>query len=215
MALRARKKAEILPTHAPLNIFLVGDLGAGKATQSAFIKREFGLHEFDFGLEQALLRKKDRALDTLLKKTVDIGKLTPTQVYRAVVSAAIQKIKLSQGILFDGGPRMPGEVRMVSKLLEKQKRTRSICIYLTVPKSEAIRRIQSRPGYFGTGKRVDDSPEAIYNRFKYVQASVRQAREVYKTLYPFAVVSGLGTVEEVHERVLKTIKRLEKQLDTK
>lgn len=214
MPLRARTGNKQDTARAPLNIFLVGDLGAGKATQSALIKNEYNLHEFDFGLEQARLRRKDKALDAFLKKTVDIGKLTPTRVYRQVVGAAIANISPEQGILFDGGPRMPGEVKLVSKLLAKGKRKRSICVYLTVSKPEALRRLTNRPGYFGKGKRADDSIEAINNRYKYVQASVHKAREVYKTLYPFAVVSGLGTVEEVHERVLKTIKRLEKKLDS-
>lgn len=197
----------------PFNIFLVGDLGAGKATQSAFLKKEFSLYEFDFGLEQARLRKRDSRLDALLKRTADIGKLTPTRVYRQVVSAAIERVLLKQGMLFDGGPRMPGEVRMVSRLLKEHRRSRSICIYLTVAKKEAIRRIINRPGYFGRGKRVDDSLEAINNRFKYVQTSVRKARDVYKKLYPYATVSGMGTVEEVHERVLKAIERLTKKLN--
>lgn len=214
MTTRARKKT--VPStnpRAPLNIFLVGDLGAGKATQSALLRKEFPLYDFDFGKEQAHLRAKDKALDEYLSRTVDVGKMTPTSVYRKVVKEVLAKVPVQKGMLFDGGPKAPAEVLQVARWMRQNKRTRNICIYLSVPWKETVRRNRKRKGYFGSKKRADDDMRAIKNRYTYVQSKIHQARPVYKSLYPFAAVSGIGSVQEVHERVLKAIDRLIRKLE--
>lgn len=214
MALRARTVKERTTARAPLNIFLVGDLGAGKATQSVLLKKEFGLYEVDMGVEQEKQRRADPALDLIFRKTVDKGKLNPTKIYRLLLKNCIERVPVSQGILFDGHPKMPDEVKFAARLMKSAKRTRIIAIYLSVPWKVTVARNTQRTGYLGDKRRADDTLEALKNRYKYVEASIKKARPVYKSLYPFAVVSGLGTVEEVHERVLKTINRLEKTLDS-
>ncbi len=214
MKTRAPKKIDKpLSSRAPLNIFLVGDLGAGKATQSRLLRKKYPLYDFDFGKEQARLRAKDKDLDIYLSRTVDVGKMTPTSVYRKVVKDVLLHVPERKGMLFDGGPKAPAEVLQVARWMRQNKRLRNICIYLSVPWKETVRRNQKRKGYFGSRKRADDDIRAIKNRYKYVQSKIHKARAVYKTLYPFAAVSGIGSVKEVHARVLTAIERLTKKLD--
>lgn len=213
MTTRALKKTvQTTPSRAPLNIFLVGDLGAGKATQSAFLKKKFGLYEVDMGVEQELQRRRDPKLDALFRRTIDIGKLNPTGTYRLLLKNCIVRVPASQGILFDGHPKMPDEVRYASRLLKKAGRNKIISVYLTVPWKETVKRNLKRKGYLGDKRRADDSMVALKNRYKYVQASIRKARPVYKSLYPFTVVSGIGTILEVRKRVMQAVERLTKKL---
>src|SRR5579872_3134615 len=104
--------------YQPLNIILLGDPAAGKATHGKFIERKYKLYNLDMGRElrslehNPKLRKKYR-----LDKTLDSGKLTPTELVRSLLRDKIHSTKKSKGILFNGTPKMPGEARLVAKWL--------------------------------------------------------------------------------------------------
>ena len=75
----------------PLNIILLGDPAAGKATHGKFLERKYHLYNLDMGKElrsiehNAILRKKYK-----LDKTLDSGKLTPTKLVRKLLYDLIQ-----------------------------------------------------------------------------------------------------------------------------
>ncbi|MBP9686256.1 MAG: nucleoside monophosphate kinase [Candidatus Doudnabacteria bacterium] len=196
----------------PLNIFILGDLGAGKGTQSQLLQQSLPLYEIDMGIEQEKQRRTDAVLDKIYRRTVDLGKLAPTTVYRRLVRIAIARVPKTQGIIFAGHPKMPDEVRYVHRLLKRLGRTRSIAVYITIPWKETVRRNSSRKGYFGDKKRADDSLEAIKMRRFNAQASLRASRAVYKELYPYTQISGMGTVSDVQNRVSAALKRLAKKV---
>lgn len=196
----------------PLNIFLLGDLGAGKATQSALLAKKYKLHVIDMGVEQEVQRHRDPKIDAIFRKTVDIGVMNPTKIYRMLVINAIKRVPATEGIIFAGHPKMPDEVRYVTKYMAGIGRTRNISLYITIPWKETVKRNSQRKGYFGKKKRADDSLEAIKKRRHFSQANLIKSRPIYKSLYPFATVSGMGTVAEVKGRVMKTADRLIRKL---
>lgn len=199
----------------PLNIFLIGSPGAGKATQAKFLAKKYGLVDFDMGVEQEKQRKKDKDLDKLFKKVVDTGKMNKSKVYLQMVEAFLDRTHSSRSILFDGHPKKPKEVKSVFSILTKLGRTRRVCVFLEVPWEEAVKRNLKRGGYVKGKKRADDDPEVIEVRYYNAYAQVQLAKEVYKKLYPFAVVDGLGTIAQVAKRVDQAVKKLLKQLDEK
>lgn len=211
MARTATKRKKSARATEPLNIFILGDLGAGKGTQSQLLQKLLPLYEIDMGIEQEKQRQTDAGLDAIYRRTVDLGKLAPTTVYRRLVRNAIAKVPQTQGIIFAGHPKMPDEVRYVYRLLKRMHRTKAIAIYITIPWKETVRRNSSRKGYFGDKKRADDSLEAIKIRKFNAQASLRASRAVYKELYPYTQISGMGSVEEVHGKVVAALKRLAKK----
>lgn len=205
-------KRQTTKNKEPLNIFLVGDIGSGKGTQGKLLKKKFKLYDIDMGVEQEHQRKANKKLDAIFKKTVDVGKMNPTGIYRKLVTSAIVRTPRTRGILFAGHPKMPSEVRFVNKLLAKVGRTRVISIYLSVPWEETVERNLKRKGYFGNKRRADDSLVAIMKRKHFSQAYLLKSKPLYMSLYPFAQVSGLGTILEVHKRVMRAIERLQKQV---
>lgn len=214
MRTRTQKKSSFTALRAPLNIFFLGDLGAGKATQSALLAKKYRLAIIDMGVEQEVQRRRDPKTDAIFRRTVDVGVMNPTKIYRTLVANAVKRTPKSQGIIFAGHPKMPAEVRYVSRLMRKVGRKRIISLYSTIPWKETLKRNLRRKGYFGHKKRADDSLEAIKKRRHFSQANLVKSQPVYKSLYPFAKVSGMGTVAEVHERVLKAVERLTKKLDS-
>ena len=202
--------------HPPFNIILLGDPAAGKATQAEYIVKKYGLYDFDMGKELTLLRARDASVDARLKVKTDKGNLSPTEIVRGIIKEKIATTPKTQGILFDGHPKMLGEAKLIAKLLHEQGRGKPLVMYLTIPTTETIERIQKRKGYFAGkfGKRADDSVVALKNRVSYYRKNVSQVIEFFQSKYTYKKISGMGTREEVKAVVVSAIEKYLKNIDT-
>jgi adenylate kinase len=203
-----------LKKYPPLNLILLGDPAAGKATQAEYLAKEYNLFDLDMGKILAHLRRTNKEVNHALSHSTDKGNLTPTKIVRNLFIETITKVPPARGILFDGTPKMLGEAQLVSRLLQKQKRQAIIVIYLSIPMDETIRRMNDRTGYFSGkfGKRADDSNEALKNRVKYYRKNVSAVVEFFSGKYEFHKISALGTRKQVQQRIEKTMKQYLKNL---
>lgn len=196
----------------PLNIILLGDPAAGKATHGEFLAKRHKMYDLDMGRElrglekNITLRKKYH-----LGKTLDSGKLTPTKLVRNLLHHKIHNTAKQQGILFNGTPKMLGEAKLVAKWLKQEKRNRILFVYLSIPLKETIRRMTSRKTYFRGkfSKRPDDNDKALKNRVAYYKKNITQVIKIFKTLYPFIKISTTGTISEARKRLVKELRRYE------
>lgn len=190
-----------------LNLILLGDPGAGKATQAAYVAKKYKMFDFDMGRELTLLREKNKSVEEAQKRTADKGILTPTSIVRKINRAAVLETPKNKGILFDGHPKMLGEAKIISKLLRDTKRTNPLVLYIRIPANEVINRIQKRKGYFNTkfNKRADDSATALRNRAKYYRKDIAAVVAFFKSTYTFANIDGMGTRAQVRDRIQKAI----------
>lgn len=193
-----------------LNIILLGDPAAGKATHGAYLAKKYRLYDLDMGRElrnlehNTTLRKKYK-----LDKTLDSGKLTPTELVRKLLRDKIHSTKQTQGILFNGTPKMLGEAKLVAKWLKSEKRHKVIFIYLAIPLKETIRRMTSRTTYFQGkfSKRPDDNNQALNNRITYYKKNISQVVRFFKKLYPTIQISTLGNIAMARNRILKHLSK--------
>lgn len=201
--------AKRLPQPKPLNIILLGDPAAGKATQSAMLVKKFPLFDFDMGKELRKYRKSNAQLDSALKTTTDKGKLTPTAICREIFKNKITSTSSKKGILFDGTPKMLGEAKLVRRLLKEQGRENIIVMYISIPMSETVKRMTSRTEYFKGkfSKRSDDNTQALQNRVKYYRDNITTVVEYFKTQFPFTKISGMGSIHEVEKKVMKFVSK--------
>jgi len=198
----------------PLNIILLGDPAAGKATHGKFLQKKYRLYNLDMGKElralenNNILRKKYK-----LDETLDKGKLTPTSLVRKLLYDLILATPKDQGILFNGTPKMLGEAKLVSGWLKKEKRDNILFIYLSIPLKETMRRMTSRKTYFRGkfSKRPDDNNKALKNRVAYYQKNIKQVVNYFKKLYPFVKISTIGSIPAAKSRLLKQIEDYEKR----
>ena len=196
----------------PLNIFLLGDPAAGKATHGRFLTKKYHLYNLDMGRElRALEHDKNLRKKYHLGQTLDSGKLTPTQLVRRLLKDRIHQTPKKQGILFNGTPKMLGEAKLVAKWLEAEKRLNVLFVYLAIPVNETIRRMTSRKAYFRGkfSKRPDDNNQALKNRLAYYKKNITQVVKFFKKLYPFIQISTLGSVNEAKHRLLEKIENYE------
>lgn len=202
---------------ANFNLIILGDPGAGKATQAAYIAKKYKMLDYDMGKELTLLRAKNKSVEHAQKKTADKGTLTPTMIVRKLNHDFITNADPSKGILFDGHPKMLGEAKLVASLLKKQKRVNPLFIYLSIPQSEIINRTTSRKGYQDTKMkaRKDDTVEALKNRAKYYRKNIKEVVDLFSSKYTYQKISGIGTRTEVRSKIQKVIDKYLKTLSEK
>jgi adenylate kinase len=196
----------------PLNIILLGDPAAGKATHGKFLQKKYRLYNLDMGHELRLLehnkqlRKKYR-----LDKTLDSGKLTPTELVRNLLRDKIHSTPSKQGILFNGTPKMLGEAKLVAKWLKQEKRANILFVYLSIPLAETIKRMTQRKTYFRGkfSKRPDDNNKALKNRISYYKNNISQVVDYFRKQYPFVKISTMGSIPEAKGRLMKSLEKYE------
>jgi adenylate kinase family enzyme len=199
----------------PLNIILLGDPAAGKATHSAMIAREFPLDDLDMGKELRRIKNDSHlAKKFRLDETLHKGKLTPTQLVRTIQHQKIVTTPTDRGILFDGTPKMLGEAKLIAKWMKQQGRRDPIVLYLSIPLEETVKRISGRGEYF-EGKfssRRDDNHEALRNRARYYRKNISQVVDFFNSKYPYRKISSMGAKNVVQARIMKAIRELERQV---
>jgi adenylate kinase len=195
-----------------LNLILLGDPGAGKATQAAMLAKKYSFFDFDMGRELTLQRQTDSKIDAIHKKTTDQGNLTPTKIVRELFRNKLSQLSSDEGIVFDGTPKMLGEAKLIYGLLKKSKRPNPLVIYLKIPQNEVVSRVTNRKGYFNTkfSQRSDDSIQALKNRAKYYRTNIKQVTDFFKQNYSFVLIDGIGSRTEVQKRILDAISKYEK-----
>lgn len=191
----------------PFNMILLGDVGAGKATQSAYFAGKYKMLDFDMGRELTLLRERNQEIDATQRRTADKGILTPTKIVRGILEQTITKTSKSQGILFDGHPKMIGEAKIVTRLLKQTNRSKPLVLYLSIPNTETVKRIKQRKGYQDTkfAKRSDDTAAGLKNRAIYYRDQIRKVTEYFAKQYTFVAINGVGTRSQVRSRIQKAI----------
>lgn len=189
------------------NLILLGDPGAGKATQAAYFSKKYKMLDFDMGRSLTLLREKNDKVDKIQKRTADKGILTPTKIVRGINNDVVTSCSNTKGILFDGHPKMLGEAKQIARLLKDAKRTKPLVLYIKIPLNEMVKRIQARKGYFHTkfSRRPDDTKAALHNRAKYYRKNIAEVVDFFKNQYTFAYIDGMGTRAQVRNRIQKSI----------
>ncbi len=190
-----------------LNLIILGDPGAGKATQAKYFAKKYLMYDFDMGRELTLLRQKSLTTDQIIKKSVDKGFLAPTKIVRDINKKIVLGLPKSKSILFDGHPKMIGEAKLISKYLKETKRSKPLVLYISIPNEEIIKRTHLRKGYSNTkfNRRSDDTISALKNRAKYYRKNIAEVVKFFKSNYTFATINGLGDRVTVRKRIQKAI----------
>lgn len=197
---------------SPINIILLGDPAAGKATHGKFLEARYKLYNLDMGQELRSIKKQEVRSKYKLGDTLDKGKLTPTEIVRKILQDRIHNTPKTRGILFNGTPKMLGEAKLVAKWLGAEKRDNVLFVYLSIPLKETIRRMTSRKTYFKGkfSKRPDDNNRALKNRIVYYKKNISQVVRFFKKLYPDVKISTFGSITQAKKRLIDKIDSYEK-----
>ncbi len=178
-------------------LLLMGPPGAGKGTQATRLAEARGLSKLSTG---DLLRdhvRRGTELGQQAKQLMDEGVLVPDEVIMGMVRSELDK-QDSIRYLLDGFPRTTGQADALEELLAEYGTEVHLAIELVVDEDELVRRLVSRAQQEG---RSDDNEETIRTRMQVYREQTAPLLEYYGAKGKLRSVDGVGSMDEVTERI--------------
>src|SRR6478735_3103057 len=88
-----------------MRLILLGPPGAGKGTQTQFIREKFGIPQISTGDMLRAAVKAGTPLGVAAKKVMDAGQLVSDDIIIGLVKERLKEADCANGYLFDGFPR--------------------------------------------------------------------------------------------------------------
>lgn len=174
-------------------ILILGPQGSGKGTQAQLLAEKLDLPALSMG---QLLRDEVASGSDLGKKIEEIinaGNLVSDDLALDVLKARLQKNGLGQGYILDGYPRNIAQYHTFQGF-----DTPTALIVITIPTEETLKRLLKRAQIEG---RTDDNEETIMKRLEIYHNDTEPIIEEYRKLGVVKEIDGIGTIEEVQERI--------------
>ena len=183
-------------------LLIVGPPGAGKGTQAARLGEAFEIPTISTGDIFRSNIADGTELGKQVKAIVDAGDYVPDALTNELVKDRLEQADAAGGFLLDGYPRTPEQVDYLDALLAAHGHAIDAVIRLVADQDEVVRRLRQRAIEQG---RVDDSEEAIRHRQQVYQRETAPVLAKFGERGLLIEVDGLGSVDEVSERVFAAL----------
>jgi len=174
-------------------IVLFGLAGSGKGTQGKALSELFGWRTLSVG---QVIRDSGKYTNT-----INHGNLIPDDDVIALMNAQIERIEAEGfNIILDGYPRDEYQAKWIMKNMAEKLEGG---IILEVPKEELYERLSLR------GRDDDQDKESIDRRFEIFDENISKILPLFaEKNIEVRRVNGVGTVEEVTDRLVKVVQEL-------
>ena len=197
----------------PRTFIFIGRYGSGKGTQAKLLIEslkkldpERKVLYIETGAEfRKFIGRKGNYTAGLTEKVVDSGGLMPEFMPINIWSnSLIENYTGNEHLVFDGTPRKLLEAEILDSVFTFYGMEKPSVIFLTLDHAESAKRLILRSAKAG---RADDSAEAVLKRKTAFEKDVNPVIEWYRTNphIRFLEVNGEGSIEEVHENILKAL----------
>ena len=187
------------------NVVIFGAPGSGKGTQSDLIIKKYGMCHISTG---DILREEIEN-QTELGKIAEIymskGQLVPDDLTVQMLSEILDKKKSEKGYIFDGFPRTLGQGEALDRLLRERETCVHAALNLEVEDNILMERILKRGKYSG---RKDDNTETVQARLEVYYSQTEPLTEFYKKQGKNINIKGIGSVEDIFERICESLDRI-------
>lgn len=186
-----------------LNIILFGAPGCGKGTQAARIKEKYNINHISTGevIRQEIARGTE--LGRSMQSYIEAGQLAPDSIVIGMIRNYMTEHKDAAGNIFDGFPRTTAQAEEFDRILAEDGLSVSVMVYMDVPEQELVDRILLRGK--DSGRADDASEDVIRNRIAVYREQTEIVADHYSKQGKYVAVDGLGTMDEVFERICKVI----------
>ena len=184
-----------------MKIVLLGGPGAGKGTQAAKLKQHYEIPHVSTGEILREARSSGTDLGKKAAEYMDSGKLLPDDIILGIVDERIGMPAMMNGFIFDGFPRTIPQAEGLDELLKARGSALDAVVSIDVPDEVVVGRLLKRAEIEG---RADDNRETIKERLSVYYKQTEPLKEYYGSRGILKSVDGLGTVEEILDRI-KTV----------
>jgi len=189
-----------------INIVLFGKPGAGKGTQADFLKGKYNLTHISTGDVFRFNIKNETELGKQAKAFMDKGDLVPDSLTIKMLEDEVAKHEGTKGFLFDCFPRTIPQAEALDAFLISKGWQVDATVALEANDEILVQRLLERGK---TSGRPDDQDETlIRNRYEEYNNKTAPLAEYYKNQGKFYEVDGIGSIQEVTERLSLVIDSL-------
>lgn len=207
-----------------MKLILLGAPGAGKGTQAEYIKAALGVPVISTGnlLREAIAQ--GTPLGQQAKSYMDGGHLVPDELIIGLVKEKLHTPECEHGAIFDGFPRTVAQAETLDNMagvdvalsieVPDEAIVHRMAGRRTCPKCHATYHIEDNPPKVegicdkcGTplGIRHDDDPAVVLQRLEVYHAQTEPVKEHYAALGKLRSVQGVGTVDEIRQRIFAAL----------
>jgi adenylate kinase len=138
-----------------MQLILLGLPGAGKGTQAAKVRDEYGIPHISTGDMFRAAIAAESKLGLEVKEYLDSGRLVPDDLTIQVVQSRLGQGDTDKGFLLDGFPRTLEQATALDAMLAEIGRELDVALYIHVPQEVLLARL--------TGRRLCRSCGATYH----------------------------------------------------
>ena len=184
---------------------LFGPPGAGKGTQATAMVEKNNLHHISTG---ALLRNEIAAgteLGLQAKALIEKGCLVPDEVVEGMIENEFKTVTGVDGFLLTGFTRTIPQAEALDAILAKTSEEVTATVAIMIPDQMIMERIKGRA--LKEGRADDASEDIINNRIVTYHNQTEPLIEYYSKAGRYNEIDGVGTIEEVQERIFEVMNR--------
>jgi adenylate kinase len=189
------------------NIVLFGPPGAGKGTQAVKLVEKYGFNHISTG---QVIRNEIQAQTPAGKQVEECiarGEFAPDDLVIEIVKHFMATHQDVAGSIFDGFPRNTYQAEQFDILMQEWNSKVDVMLSLEVPEEELVERLLLRGKE--SGRADDASEEVIRNRIRIYNEQTAVVANYYETQGKHVAINGVGSVDEIFERLCAVIDTLE------
>jgi adenylate kinase len=183
---------------AGARLLIVGPPGAGKGTQAVRIAESYGIPAISTGDIFRANVTNETPLGLQVKAIMDAGDYVPDSLTNELIQDRLAEADAAEGFLLDGYPRTRDQVAFLDSLLDAKGESLTAVVQLVADRDEIVERLRKRALEQG---RSDDTEDAIRHRQDVYLRETGPLLEAYGDRGLLLEVDGLGTVDEVADRI--------------
>lgn len=186
-----------------MRLVLLGAPGSGKGTQGEKLVARFGIPKISTGDALRAAVKARTPLGLTAKAAMDAGDLVANEVVYGIVEDRLGQADAKKGFILDGFPRNLAQAEVLDQMLKRLGDPGiGKALHLHVSDEEIVKRLLDRAQKEG---RADDTEPVIRHRIRVYNAETSPLLDFYEKQNKLVKVEGVGTLDEIFQRILAVL----------